>query len=602
MGIALTNLKIRTRFMLLLVLFFAGFLLYGGWSFKTLDELKVNGPLYQRIVQSKDLVADVLPPPEYIIESYLVSLQLVATTDKAKQDGLVERLKVLKKEYDDRHAFWSKAGLEAALGSLLLKESNQPAQAFFKLSFDELVPAVQRNDRDAVTVVIGKLEAHYEAHRAAIDKVVAMANQRAQTDEADAVSQIASSTTLMLGILAVSVAVCLAASLLIIRSILNPLNEAVRVVKTFAAGNLRVQFDARGYDEFAQLLSALQEMQGSLVKLVSTVRSGAEGVAIASAEIAQGNHDLSGRTESQASALEQTAASMEELGSTVRLNADNARQANQLSLNASTVAIRGGDVVAQVVDTMKGINDSSRKISDIISVIDGIAFQTNILALNAAVEAARAGEQGRGFAVVASEVRSLAGRSSEAAREIKTLINASVERVEKGSALVDQAGVTMTEVVSSIRRVTDIMGEISAASSEQSSGVAQVGEAITQMDQATQQNAALVEEMAAAAMSLKSQSQELVNTVAMFGVDSGTARSAVRQAMAPAPRALPQNRTPAQLQQGRTGSGTVRSPAVSKPLALNTSTPRAPVAAASTAPAYASSSASASTDKDWESF
>ena len=216
---------------------------------------------------------------------------------------------------------------------------------------------------------------------------------------------------------------------------------------------------------------------------------------------------------------------MEELGSTVKQNADNARQANQLAQNASTVAVQGGEVVAQVVDTMKGINDSSKKIADIISVIDGIAFQTNILALNAAVEAARAGEQGRGFAVVASEVRSLAGRSAEAAKEIKRLINASVERVEQGSALVDKAGVTMTEVVNSIRRVTDIMGEISAASTEQSLGVAQVGEAVTQMDQATQQNAALVEQSAAAAESLREQAHRLAEVVDTFTLSSQAQQS-----------------------------------------------------------------------------
>ena len=268
------------------------------------------------------------------------------------------------------------------------------------------------------------------------------------------------------------------------------------------------------------LLQALAAMQSSLSSVVTTVRSGSEGVATASAEIAQGNNDMSARTESQASALEQTAASMEELSGTVRQNADSARSANQLALSASSVAIKGGEVVAQVVDTMKGINESSRKISDIISVIDGIAFQTNILALNAAVEAARAGEQGRGFAVVASEVRSLAGRSAEAAKEIKMLINASVERVEHGTALVDQAGTTMTEVVNSIKRVTDIMGEISAASNEQALGVAQVGEAVKQMDEVTQQNAALVEEMAAAASSLKNQSSDLVDAVSVFKLGS----------------------------------------------------------------------------------
>ena len=297
-------------------------------------------------------------------------------------------------------------------------------------------------------------------------------------------------------------------------------SHATQLARSIAAGDLSQEFphDSKQRDSLA---GALNDMLGTLKLIVANVRQGSESVANASAEIAQGNNDLSARTEQQASALEQTAASMEELSSTVRQNADNARQANQLAMNASSVAVQGGEVVAQVVETMKGINDASRKISDIISVIDGIAFQTNILALNAAVEAARAGEQGRGFAVVASEVRSLAGRSAEAAKEIKALINASVERVEQGTAQVDQAGSTMTEVVSSIRRVTDIMGEISAASNEQSLGVSQVGEAVTQMDQATQQNAALVEEMAAAASSLKSQAQELVETVAVFRLGAG---------------------------------------------------------------------------------
>jgi methyl-accepting chemotaxis protein len=255
-------------------------------------------------------------------------------------------------------------------------------------------------------------------------------------------------------------------------------------------------------------------------------------VASASAEIATGNTDLSSRTESQASSLEKTSSAMGHLNSAVRQNAESARQANQLAMSASQVAIQGGEVVGQVVSTMKDINDSSHKISEIISVIDGIAFQTNILALNAAVEAARAGDQGRGFAVVASEVRSLAGRSAEAAKEIKNLINASVERVEVGTDLVDKAGVTMTEVVSSIRRVTDIMGEISAASEEQASGVAEVGTAISQMDQATQQNSALVEEMAAAAGGLKQQSSELVESVAVFKLEAGdqvSLRTAVAQ-------------------------------------------------------------------------
>jgi len=264
------------------------------------------------------------------------------------------------------------------------------------------------------------------------------------------------------------------------------------------------------------LMAQLRIMQESLARVVDGVRQNSESVAIASAQIAQGNTDLSQRTEEQASALQQTAATMDELGATVRNNADNARQANQLALGASSVAAKGGEVVGQVVDTMKGISDSSRKIAEIIAVIDGIAFQTNILALNAAVEAARAGEQGRGFAVVASEVRNLAQRSASAAKEIKELISTSVERVENGTALVDQAGKTMSEIVGAIKRVADIVGEISAASAEQSAGVGQVGQAVTQMDQATQQNAALVEESAAAAESLRGRAQQLVQAVAVF--------------------------------------------------------------------------------------
>ncbi|MDH4418339.1 methyl-accepting chemotaxis protein [Acidovorax sp. HMWF029] len=323
-------------------------------------------------------------------------------------------------------------------------------------------------------------------------------------------------TTISLAVMLVVCALGIAGAVGFSRTVVKPLDNAVRVSQAVAGGDLTVAQNVQGKDEVALLLNALHAMQISLSRVVSNVRNNADSVAMASTEIAQGNNDLSARTEQQASALEETSASMEELSSTVQANAENARTANQLAVSASTVAVQGGDVVAEVVTTMKGINDSSKKIADIIGVIDGIAFQTNILALNAAVEAARAGEQGRGFAVVASEVRNLAQRSAEAAKEIKGLIHASVERVEQGTALVDKAGATMTEVVASIRRVTDIVGEISAASGEQSLGVSQVGEAITQMDQATQQNAALVEQSAAAADSLKLQAQQLVQAVAVF--------------------------------------------------------------------------------------
>ncbi len=344
---------------------------------------------------------------------------------------------------------------------------------------------------------------------------------------------------------------------------------------------------------------ALKTTLGRMDVAVSAVRTSASSIEIACSEIASGNHDLSARTEQTASNLQRTASSMEQLTSTVRQSADNARQANQLAMSASTVASQGGEVVGQVVDTMKGINESSRKISDIISVIDGIAFQTNILALNAAVEAARAGEQGRGFAVVASEVRSLAGRSAEAAKEIKSLINASVERVAHGTTLVDRAGTTMTEVVSSIRRVTDIMGEISAASSEQASGVSEVSNAVTQMDQATQQNAALVEQMAAAASSLKTQAQELMQTVAVFTVNSRPATMYTAPKPVPVRAQAPVRSTPARAAAPATRS-TPRS-GIAKTAALKASTPAA--TAPASAPVAAQPPAAArGGEGEWESF
>ena len=324
-------------------------------------------------------------------------------------------------------------------------------------------------------------------------------------------------------VLALAVAIALAAW--IIRVLTGPVAHATAVARRIADGHLANEI-AHDKGPMGDLLKALREMQSSLAATVATVRGNAENVATAGNEIAAGNNDLSARTEQQASALQKTASSMEELSSTVHQNADNARQANELAVSASDVAVRGGEVVSQVVGTMRDINDSSKKIADIIGVIDGIAFQTNILALNAAVEAARAGEQGRGFAVVATEVRSLARRSADAAKEIKELIHSSVARVEQGTALVDRAGTTMNEVVDAIRRVTDIVAEISDASAEQSRGMEQIDEAVHQMDETTQQNASLVEESAAAAESLRMQAQQLVQAVAVFKLGSDGAGNA----------------------------------------------------------------------------
>jgi methyl-accepting chemotaxis protein len=305
-----------------------------------------------------------------------------------------------------------------------------------------------------------------------------------------------------------------------IRSITLPLEEAIKIAGSIAHGDLTHQIPADSTNETGRLMQALQNMNNSLVQIVGEVRSGTDTITTAASQIAAGNMNLSARTEGQASSLEETAAAMEELTTTVKQNADNSRQANRLAASASEIAVQGGVVVAQVVDTMFSINESSKKIADIISVIDGIAFQTNILALNAAVEAARAGEQGRGFAVVASEVRNLAQRSAAAAKEIKSLIDDSVHKVAVGSKLVGQAGSTMDEVVASVRRVTDIMAEITSASTEQSAGIEQVNQAISQMDQVTQQNASLVEDAAAAAQSLQQQAASLEQVVGVFKLSS----------------------------------------------------------------------------------
>jgi methyl-accepting chemotaxis protein len=331
-------------------------------------------------------------------------------------------------------------------------------------------------------------------------------------------------------------------------SITRPIGQAVSVAQTVAAGDLTVSIPSGGNDEPARLLEALSAMNTSLVKVVSQVRSGSDSIATGSGQIANGNEDLSQRTEEQASNLQQTAASMEQLSGTVRNTADTARQATQLATSASDAATEGGRVVGEVVHTMEAISTSSRKVSDIIGVIDGIAFQTNILALNAAVEAARAGEQGRGFAVVAGEVRSLAQRSAEAAREIKGLISESVEKVESGTRLVGDAGRTMNDIVAQVKRVSDMIGEISSAAQEQTQGIGQVSDAVTQLDQVTQQNAALVEELAAAAGSLKSRAGDLVDSVSTFKlghsagytpVAAAPVKAVPAKAAAPAARAKP---------------------------------------------------------------
>ncbi|NML59721.1 HAMP domain-containing protein [Massilia sp. RP-1-19] len=441
------------------------------------------------------------------------------------------RVKAQDTRYDEARGALEAAGLSDGEKAVLAELAGIEAKV--DAAFKEASALVMAFDTEgAAKVLADRIDPLNQQALAGMNKLVEM--QQAATREfiASAAQSDRRLNIMLFALGALAVAIGTVGSILTTRSITKPLVNAVGVAQKVAAGELTSQVHVEGKDEVTDLLQALKDMNESLARTVGEVRTGSETITVASQEIASGNADLSARTETQASSLEETASSMEELTSTVKQNADNARQANQLAVSASSVAVKGGSVVAQVVDTMGSIKESSRKIVDIIGVIDGIAFQTNILALNAAVEAARAGEQGRGFAVVAAEVRNLAQRSAGAAKEIKELIGDSVDKVDTGSRLVDEAGQTMDLVVTSIRQVADIMGEITAATAEQSHGIEEINQAITQMDEMTQQNAALVEQAAAAAESMQEQSLRLAEAVSIFKLN-GDDRRALRAAPAP---------------------------------------------------------------------
>jgi methyl-accepting chemotaxis protein len=756
-GIMLNNiskrhqLTIKMRFTLILGTLIIGFSLFGIAAFKAMATLNVNGPVYQRIAQGKDIIADVLPPPEYILESYMVALQLTVTEDfyDMKTQALVSRFKKLKAAYDARHNFWLTQPLDQELHNLLLERSYQPAQAFYAEAEQRFLPAILAGDRDGVLASFQDMRRAYDEHRLAIDDMLRYTAARNAEDEKQAQVMISRYNIGLLSIFVFSVAMAIALTILISRGILRSLKTVQRVAGAIAKGELNSSIDIHQRDEVGDLLRSMNTMQQQLLAritaerktadetlrvkialdnvstgvmiadndrniiyanqevinilakaetatalhnngasftldslvganmddfhetpahqakrlngltgtyeasmavggrsmvvianpvvnaqgqrlgtvaewrdrtdevvaenevaaiveaaargdfslrldldgkqgflrhlgadinrlmatseaglhdvvrvlnalsrgdltetirsdytglfgqlkedanttvaklkdVISLIQDAADAINAGSREIASGNNDLSQRTEQQAASLQQTAASMEELTAAVQHNAKNAQQANQLAVDASTIAGQGVEAVGQVVRTMAEINDASHQIGDIISVIDEIAFQTNILALNAAVEAARAGEQGRGFAVVAVEVRNLSQRAATAAGEIKELINASLDKVEGGSQRASQAGQTMADILGAVHGVTDMLSEITAASAEQSAGIEQVGQAITQMDDVTQQNAALVEQAAAAAESLETQAQALVETVRSFKVAAAPAGS-----------------------------------------------------------------------------
>jgi methyl-accepting chemotaxis protein len=493
------------------------------------------------IVNANNVEADLVASMHTSVTDQMIAVRdIVMLTEVSKTQAAVDRIKMQTKKYAEAETKLSKmfSVLQgtAPEKTAFLKKLKEVEVTVLPL-MDRVIEVGLYNTKEAAAkVLINEVNPTQEKWLEELKTLVSLERQLNEQSFVDARNSYEKARALMIGLGCAAVLIALSLSYWIAHSITGPMNEAMRIAQTVASGDLTSDIKVKTTDEMGQLLQALKNMNGSLVNIVRGVRGGIDTIATASGQISVGNMDLSSRTEQQASSLEATTLSMEELTSTVKQNVDNARQANQLAMSASDVAQKGGAVVSQVVDTMGSINASAKKIVDIIGVIDGIAFQTNILALNAAVEAARAGEQGRGFAVVAAEVRNLAQRSAAAAREVKTLIGDSVCKIEVGSKLVDQAGATMDEIMESVKRVTDIMSEITAASQEQTSGIEQISRAISQMDQITQQNATLVEEAAAAAASLQNQADNLVQVVAVFKTED--ARASVGVASRPAPVAV----------------------------------------------------------------
>ena len=512
----LLGLRLSTRLQLAFGLVVLISALANGFALMQMHQLRGN---LEGIVKNNGIKESL---SRTMAESVHVASRVVRTiallSDEKLRAAEVREITAARRTYDE-----ARARLQALAASPAGRERQaaiDAAAAIARPLNDKVIALTNLNqDADAVALLLKTAAPATQAWQAAIDANVRFEQQQTAAEYEAATQRYAQARALMVGATLASLLLGVVLALLVVRSVVAELGgeprEVAALVRSIADADLRTPIAVRPGDR-TSVLAAMARMQHALSAIVSAVRGNSDGVATASAQIAQGNADLNQRTEQQASALQQTAATMDQLGATVRNNADNAQQANQLAAGASSVAARGGEVVGQVVGTMRDINASSKKIADIIGVIDGIAFQTNILALNAAVEAARAGEQGRGFAVVAGEVRALAQRSAAAAREIKSLISRSVEQVEHGSTLVDEAGRTMQDIVGAIRRVSDIVAEISTASHEQSSGVSQVGQAVAQMDQSTQQNATLVQQSASAAESLKEQARQLVETVAVF--------------------------------------------------------------------------------------
>ncbi|MDX2019088.1 MAG: methyl-accepting chemotaxis protein [Deltaproteobacteria bacterium] len=516
----LNKLKIRTKLMLLLGGFGLAFVGLGVAVVRTISDVQVGGDTYREITQYKDLVADILPPPMYVIEAYLESQLLAKGLEGPAFDRSVNKVAELHASYNDRHAFWSSHLDAGDLKSTFLQQAHEPAMRVFSLIESQLVPACRRHDTPEIAKALAEVSQAYEAHRQVVDRVVVMANAaytQVETRSMAFVSQ--RHNTLLMASITVLV-VLIVAGTLVGRSIMRPLDETLRLIKEVAEGDgdLTKRLSEEGNDELSMLSASFNGFMDQLHDIMSDVKNSAASLSSAAQRVSSSAEQISGGAQEQASSLEETAASLEQITSTVKQNSDNAQQAAQLASSSRNVAEQGGVVVSQAVSAMGEINRASKKIAEIITTIDEIAFQTNVLALNAAVEAARAGEQGRGFAVVATEVGNLSQRSAAAAKEIKALINDAVRLVDDGAGLVNRSGQTLTDIVVSVKRVTDIVGEIAAASKEQTAGVEQVNLAVTQMDSVTQTNAAETEALAETAAGLSRRASEMQMLVNRFKV------------------------------------------------------------------------------------
>ncbi|WP_205995641.1 methyl-accepting chemotaxis protein [Pseudolabrys sp. FHR47] len=493
----------------------------------SMTKVRIGSATYDKIIQAKDLVADILPPPLYIIEPYLEATR-AAHLDAPVAD-VKKRMAELRKDYDTRRTFWQASNLDGTIRDKLTEASHAHAGKFWTVFDGKLVPSLERQDRAAAMAAYGELTEIYRAHREVIDEIVNAANALAVNVEAEASDQGQIAIWSVAAVDAALFLLLIVGIVAIVRRLINPLQILGQGLESLASGNLTSRITQQMPPEYRHLRDYLNTANDRLNQVIGAVKKSARDVTSASVEISASTTDLSQRTEEQAATIEETAASMEQISSIVKSNADNALRAATQAKATQSVANRGGEVVANAVSAMAQIEESSRKISDIISVIDEIARQTNLLALNAAVEAARAGEAGRGFAVVASEVRSLAQRSSQAAKDIKDLITRSGAEVKDGVDLVNRAGASLGEIVTSIREVASIIDDIATASAEQASGIEQINKALTQMDTVTQQNSALVEENASTARSLEDQARAMDEQIEFFSINQAGLPDALDQ-------------------------------------------------------------------------